>query len=296
MQEARLHQPDSKLWSAPCDHCAYMALVCVLSQTKMSRAGPPVVSPKEGGCHSETGSTLLMRHPLCVLTGKVPRGVWAPSPCSSESCEDNTLHSLWPEQAVSSDPCRPSQGRWPEFSRDMGGENEMGIARPRRRPPCQPAVLTPESWWCPVGVPDQASLCPEAPPSMAGNRVSAPCPSCGRGFLFFSAPRLCPRTYFPVKSVTSAALKTDITTLSRTQGSSSLHPLCYRFITIINIISTSPSTHSSWSSLLLIFIIPIIPITVYYSTLWLLICNSEGTRSWGSVRLYHMVLFSRGAS
>ena len=33
--------------------------------------------------------------------------------------------------------------------------------------------------------------------------------------------------------------------------------------------------------ILLICIIPIIPITVYYSTLWLLIYNTEGTRSLG---------------
>ena len=80
------------------------------------------------------------------------------------------------------------------------GETKLGTASPRRQLPCQPAVLTPESWWCPVGVPDQASLCPEAPPSMAGNRVSTPMPSCGHGLLSLPAPRLCPRTYFPVKS------------------------------------------------------------------------------------------------
>ena len=145
---------------------------------------------------------MLMHHPLRVLTGKVPWGVWAPSPCSSESCEDNTLHSLWPEQAVSTQtlagPVR-ADGRNSAAISGVG-ETKLGTARPRRRPPCQPAVLTPESWWCPVGVPDQASLCSEAPPSRAGNRVSAPMPSCGRGFLSLPAPRLCPRTYFPVKS------------------------------------------------------------------------------------------------
>ena len=165
----------------------------------------PCGQPHEGGCHLETGASLLMSHPLCVMTGKVPRGVWvpqSPSPCSSESCEDNILHSLWPEWAVStSDPHRLSQGRWLEFSHDWGaGGNKTGNCTSQEAAALQPAVLTLESWWCPVGVPDQASLCPEAPPSMAGNRVSAPMPSCGRGFLSLPAPRLCPRTYFPVKS------------------------------------------------------------------------------------------------
>lgn len=66
-----------------------------------------------------------MSQPLRVLTGKVPQGVWVPqslSPCSSESFEDNILRSLWPEWAVlMSDPRRPSQGRSPEFSFDLGG-------------------------------------------------------------------------------------------------------------------------------------------------------------------------------
>ena len=114
-------QPDSKRWPSTQWPLRLHGPSCV------SLVGPkcpgldlhPCGQPHEGECHLETGASLLMSHPLCMLTGQVPRGVWAPSPCSSESCEDNTLHSLWPEWAVLTlDPCRPSQGRWLEFSHD----------------------------------------------------------------------------------------------------------------------------------------------------------------------------------
>lgn len=96
-------QPDSKLWPSMQRPLHLHGPSCV-SLVRPKCPGldlHPCGQPHEGECHLETGGTLLMHHPLRALTGKVPWGVWAPSPCSSESCEDNTLHSLWPEQAVS---------------------------------------------------------------------------------------------------------------------------------------------------------------------------------------------------